>query len=97
MNSNIDWSLLITKAMKDQQAAEAQLVVDTARETEWRTVELLLAADQLLAIEDDDPNRLPGTEREWRDYRIAVRSWKEGVDGFPNIDNRPKRPERYQA
>lgn len=95
--SNIDWSQLITKEMKEQAEKEAQYVIDSARENEWRTVELLMAADQLLAIEDDDPNRLPGTEREWRDYRISVRAWKEGAVGFPDMANRPVRPERYQA
>ena len=89
--SNIDWSMLITKQMKEDAIKEAVLVLATAEEDSWRNSELLFAADQLMAI-DDDPNRLPGTDREWRDYRIAVRAWKEGNVDFPNKDLRPKRP-----
>ena len=90
--SNIDWSMLITKQMKEDAIKEAVLVLATAEEDSWRNSELLFAADQLMAIDDDDPNRLPGTDREWRDYRIAVRAWKEGNVDFPNKDLRPKRP-----
>lgn len=90
--SNIDWSMLITKQMKEDAIKEAVLVLATAEEDSWRNSELLFAADQLMAIDDDDPNRLPGTDREWRDYRIAVRAWKEGNVDFPNKELRPKRP-----
>lgn len=90
--SNIDWGMLITKQMKEDSIKAAELALSTSREDSWRTSELLFAADQLMAI-DDDPNRLPGTDREWRDYRIALRAWKEGAEGFPISENRPTRPE----
>ena len=90
--SNIDWSMLITKQMKEDAIKEAVLVLATAEEDSWRNSELLFAADQLMAIDDDDPNRLPGTDREWRDYRIAVRAWKEGKVDFPEEALRPIRP-----
>lgn len=90
--SNIDWSKLITKEMKEAVLAEQEYAINSIRENEWRTTELLLAADQLLAIEDDDPTALPGTERDWRDYRIKVRVWKEGNVDFPNSDKRPVHP-----
>lgn len=90
--SNIDWSMLITKQMKEDAIKEAVLVLATAEEDSWRNSELLFAADQLMAIDDDDPNRLPGTDREWRDYRIAVRAWKEGNVDFPEEALRPIRP-----
>lgn len=84
--------MLITKQMKEDAIKEAVLVLATAEEGSWRNSELLFAADQLMAIDDDDPNRLPGTDREWRDYRIAVRAWNEGNVDFPNKELRPKRP-----
>lgn len=90
--SNIDWSMLITKQMKEDAIKEAVLVLATAEEDSWRNSELLFAADQLMAIDDDDPNRLPGTDREWRDYRIALRAWKEGNINFPEEALRPIRP-----
>lgn len=90
--SNIDWSQLVTKQMKEEAIAKQEYEAAAAREDTWRVAELLLAADQLLAIDDDDPNRAPGTEREWRDYRIAVRAWKEGADHFPDIVYRPVQP-----
>lgn len=90
--SNIDWSMLITKKMKEDAIREAELTLATSKEDAWRTSELLFAADQLMAIEDDDPNRLSGTDRQWRDYRIAVRAWKEGSPDFPDQTKRPIRP-----
>lgn len=90
--SNIDWSKVITKEMKEAVLAEQEYAINSIRENEWRTAELLLAADQLLAIEDDDPTAMPGTERDWRDYRIKVRAWKEGNVDFPNSDKRPVHP-----
>lgn len=63
-----------------------------AIETLWRDGELVFIADQLLRIEDADPTALPGTDRQWRNYRIAVRAWVEGAVGFPDSLNRPVRP-----
>lgn len=63
-----------------------------AIETLWRDGELVFIADQLLRIEDADPTALPGTDRQWRNYRIAVRSWVEGAVGFPDSLNIPVRP-----
>lgn len=83
--SNIDWSKLFTKEMKD-------IAQKTPIEDAWRLEEIAFIADQLLAIEDDDPAALPGTERQWRDYRTVVRSWKTGHPDFPSINFRPLRP-----
>lgn len=90
--SNIDWSQMITKEMKDITLKAEQRVVDAMVEVEWVKDELAVIADQLLAIEDDDPTAMPGTERDWRDYRIKVRAWKEGNVDFPNSDKRPVHP-----
>lgn len=90
--SNIDWSQVITKEMKEIQAlvgAEARMATV---EDAWRVAEVPFIADQLLAIEDDDPTALPGTERQWRDYRTAVRAWKLGTPNFPYQEHRPTRP-----
>lgn len=90
--SNIDWSMLMKAA--DIAAAEkaAKDAALSAVEVVWVRSELLIIADQLLALEDDDPNHMPGTDREWRDYRIKVRAWKEGAEGYPYSENRPQRP-----
>lgn len=90
--SNIDWSMLVKAA--DIKAAELELLLVTMgiEESAWVRNELLIIADQLLALEDDDPNHMPGTDREWRDYRIKVRAWKAGAEGYPYSENRPKRP-----
>ena len=61
-------------------------------ETAWRSAELLVVADQLLRIEDEDPTALPGTARQWRDYRIQLRAWIEGAEQFPDQQYRPVRP-----
>lgn len=90
--SNIDWSMLITKDMKLAEIAKADYEAKALVETAWVRNELLVIADQLLALEDDDPNRMPGTDREWRDYRIKVRAWKDGAVGYPDKDKHPSRP-----
>lgn len=91
--SNIDWSQMITKEMKEAEAAAILRAQQVVIEDAWRTSEVLFIADQLIAIEDDDPSALPGTERQWRDYRTAVRAWKEGHFDFPNESKRPQRPQ----
>ena len=89
---NIDWSQLITKAMKDAAAAAALIAQLTIVEDAWRVEELAVIADQLLAIEDADPAAMPGTETQWRSYRTKVRAWKTGAVGFPYAAQRPQRP-----
>lgn len=88
----IDWSMLITKAMKEAAIEAERIRIESAVEVVWVGEELELIADQLLALEDDDPTALPGTEREWRDYRIKVRAWKTGNEDFPDMSKRPVRP-----
>lgn len=80
--SNIDWS----------QRLNIKYAEGAATERDWQEAEMRLIAEQLPAVEDGDPTALPGTEREWRDYRIQVRAWKEGAEGFPEADKRPVRP-----
>lgn len=63
-----------------------------AIESEWRNVEMLFIADQLLRIEDDDPTALPGTATQWRQYRIGVRAWVDGAENYPEAEYRPVRP-----
>lgn len=61
------------------------------RETTWRNEEMEFVANQLIAIEDEAPDALPGTLKQWRDYRTKVRLWPE-AEGYPNEVNRPARP-----
>lgn len=79
-----DGTWAITQETLNQLGAE--------RESVWAVDEMKAIADQLLMLEDGDPKALSGTEREWRDYRIALRDWKEGAAGFPEIEQRPARP-----
>jgi hypothetical protein len=96
--SNIDWSKLITKEMKEAAAAADQLVIDTSRETAWVTSEIAVVADQLMALEEfeagsEDANPLPGTRTQWLQYRTKLRAWKTGSVGFPDMTKRPVRPQ----
>ena len=68
----------------------ARLAPLIAAESEWVEQERQFVAEQLEAIEDGE--EVPGTEREWRDYRILVRAWKAGADGYPDSSLRPARP-----
>lgn len=62
------------------------------RESFWRSSEMTSIADQLLRLEDSDPTSLPGSESEWREYRIKVRAWSEVASGYPDENKRPRRP-----
>lgn len=99
--SQDEWILPWLVRMTDEEVAlhlnpppteEQLLAAAVSREGEWRVQELRAIADQLLAIEDDDPAALPGTDRQWRDYRIQVRAWKEDHVDFPDETKRPVRP-----
>ncbi|WP_460410453.1 MULTISPECIES: hypothetical protein [unclassified Pseudomonas] len=92
MSGNIDWSLLITKAMKNADSAAVTRAACVLAEDAWRVKEAAFIADQLIGIEDGDPAALPGTEAEWRAYRTKVRNWKEGEQFFPDTTYRPIRP-----
>ena len=90
--SNIDWTKLVTKAQKEAQAAAEQRELDVAREVSWKNSEMLLISDQLLKLEDADPTAMPGTESQWRAYRVVLRTWVDGAQGYPNVSSRPVRP-----
>lgn len=81
-------------AMTEYEVAEHLIpkIDPVSAEISWREEELSIIADQLLRIEDGDPTALPGTGRQWRDYRIQLRAWAEGADHFPDAAYRPARP-----
>lgn len=59
-------------------------------EDQWREEQMTRIANQLLMIEDEDPDAEPGTKRQWMDYRIALRKWV--TDGNPDFPDQEKRP-----
>lgn len=73
-------------------SAETLARIGAEREAAWVEAEMSVVADQLIMLEDDDPAALPGTARQWRDYRIALRAWKDGAAGYPQVELRPARP-----
>lgn len=66
--------------------------IGAEREVAWVEAEMPVVAEQLIMLEDEDPAALPGTARQWRDYRIALRAWKDGTAGYPRTELRPARP-----
>lgn len=62
----------------------------TDQENLWREEQMNRIANQLLMIEDEDPDAEPGTKRQWMDYRIALRKWV--TDGNPDFPDQVKRP-----
>ena len=62
----------------------------TVIESQWREDQMVRIANQLLMIEDEDPDAEPGTKRQWMDYRIALRKWV--TNGNPNFPDSTKRP-----
>lgn len=61
-------------------------------ENAWRIEEMKVIVEQLLMLEDDDTDALPGTETQWRAYRIVLRKWIDGNPDFPDSTKRPTRP-----
>lgn len=61
-------------------------------EIAWQAEEMAVIADQRMAIEEEDPKALPGTDSQWLQYRTKVRNWKEENFDFPDSTKRPKRP-----
>lgn len=90
--SNIDWAQLRKAADIASEKETARLAPLIAVESVWVEAERKYVGEVLEAIEDGGDDAPPGTEREWRDYRIQVRAWKEGAQGFPDIEKRPVRP-----
>lgn len=95
--SNVEWSMLVTKEMKDAAAAKALFEQKAQVEDAWRGRELEVVARQLEAIEEDEaeetpPDLLPGTRKQWLKYRGQVSNWKTGADRFPDQAGRPVRP-----
>ncbi|AZL69192.1 hypothetical protein [Pseudomonas oryziphila] len=64
---------------------------DPQGELDWAAAEIADAKDKLEAITFDDPN-VPGTADDWKAYGRALRAWKEGAAGFPQVEQRPSRP-----
>lgn len=88
-----DTSLYTATASGDWVVSDETLArLSAERETAWVETEMPVVAEQLVMLEDEDPSALPGTARQWRDYRIALRTWKEGAAGFPEVAQRPTRP-----
>ena len=57
----------------------------------WQTAEMAVIANQLLALEEEAEDALPGTRTQWLSYRTKVRLWHTSVD-FPDSTKRPTRP-----
>lgn len=62
------------------------------RESQWRETQMTRVANQLLMLEDEDPNAEPSTARQWRDYRIELRKWTAENPDFPDSSKRPVAP-----
>ena len=88
--SNIDWSKLRKAADIRAEADAARLAPLIAAEVQWTEQERKFAAEKLEAIEDGEKD--VGTERQWRDYRTQVRAWKLDAEGYPDLSQRPERP-----
>lgn len=88
--ATIDWTQLSTKESRDKLEAAKLRAEQVVIEDIWRESEMELIADQLIAIEDGDPDALPVNETQWRAYRTKVRAWKDG--GNPEFPDPTKRP-----
>jgi hypothetical protein len=61
-------------------------------ENVWRESEMLRAQKTVTAL-DYGEEGIPGTQRQWKDYWLALRKWTETNPDFPDSAKRPKAPE----
>ena len=88
--NNIDWSQLRSAADIAAEKETSRLAPLIAEEVKWVEQERSFVSVQLEALEDGE--KIPGTERQWRDHRILVRAWQEGAEYYPDSRHRPVRP-----
>jgi len=74
-------------------STEKEMALTIEDENIWREGQMSRVANQLLMLDDDDPKAETGTARQWRDYRIQLRSWVDTNPDFPDSSKRPKAPE----
>ncbi|MGY2200033.1 hypothetical protein [Pseudomonas gingeri] len=74
---------LITRPLREALIRQTEL--------DWQSSELAIIGNQLLAIEEEANDALPGTRQQWLAYRTLVRLWHESP-GFPDVTTRPSRP-----
>lgn len=61
-------------------------------ENDWRETEMLIARENVTAIEFGD-DQIPSTAADWKAYWLALRAWKDGGNSeFPEQSSRPVRP-----
>lgn len=89
----IEWYDLRPKPTWEELVAawpSAELEVKKIRESDWVPTELAWVAEQLERHEDGGPD-LIATPDEMREYRRAIKDWKNHPD-FPEMLKRPERP-----
>ena len=64
---------------------------DELAEQSWRADEMATAMENVTAIDYGDES-IPGTAGDWKAYWLALRAWKDGAAGYPQVDLRPVRP-----
>lgn len=58
-------------------------------EDAWRDEQMPIAQNNVTALQFGETG-IPGTEKQWKDYWLALRKWTETNPDFPNKDKRPK-------
>jgi hypothetical protein len=71
---------------------EKEMALTIEDENIWREGQMSRVANQILMLDDDDPKAETGTARQWRDYRIQLRSWTDTNPDFPDSSKRPIAP-----
>ena len=68
--------------------------MEAARQVEdaWRASEMAQARESRIAIAEMGDDSIPGTAKQWQDYWLALRDWKDGNPDFPDMSKRPIRP-----
>ena len=82
-------------AQADGTWAVTQETLDGVRkevEDAWRSVEMPLARENRIALAEMGDDSIPGTAKQWQDYWLALRDWKDSNPDFPDMSKRPIRP-----
>ncbi|MET3715363.1 tail fiber assembly protein [Pseudomonas sp. PvP001] len=93
--SNIDWSQLITKAMKEQAAADRMMADAKAELARRRAAADYAIAPLQDAVDLDDATDVEAAAlKAWKKYRVALGRVPSQI-GWPAASEWPSPPERY--
>lgn len=87
-----DMRVMTSDEVKVHQNPAPSMEELSALEESWRMTEMTIARENRVAIAEMGDPSVIGTAKQWQDYWLALRDWKDGNPDFPDTSKRPKAP-----